>query len=285
MIRPHLPERFAHGLKLYLEEGVLPGGLLKAVLENDLERSLRLDETLEPVFAKIDEAEAARKIARGRFGPMLMWEAGIQRWAEPVELDSEYRDTAIRAAQIMGLRVAGVDMLEGKDGPQVMEVNSSPGIEGIEGATKLDVAGAMIDYIAAQVDFPEIDIRQRLTVSRGCGVAEIHVPEGSEYVGRTIEESGLREKDINVLTLYRDVSVIPNPRSKRTLEPGDRLLCFGKLESMRAMIPERERRRRKPKVAALADVRGREADPSAGAEGGGGAAEEAGVVWTPREED
>jgi ribosomal protein S6--L-glutamate ligase len=50
---------------------------------------------------------------------------------EPVELDDQYRETAIRAAQIMGLRVAGVDMLEGKTGPQIMEVNSSPGLEGI----------------------------------------------------------------------------------------------------------------------------------------------------------
>ncbi|MFV0252655.1 MAG: RimK family alpha-L-glutamate ligase, partial [Beutenbergiaceae bacterium] len=66
---------------------------------------------------------------------------------EAVELDQEFRDTAVRAAQIMGLRVAGVDMLEGADGPLVMEVNSSPGLEGIEAATKLDVAGSIIDYI------------------------------------------------------------------------------------------------------------------------------------------
>ena len=54
---------------------------------------------------------------------------------------------AIRAAQIMGLRVAGVDMLEGKDGPKLMEINSSPGLEGIEGATGIDVAGAIIGLV------------------------------------------------------------------------------------------------------------------------------------------
>ena len=102
-------------------------------------------------------------------------------------------------------------------GPQVMEVNSSPGLEGIEQCTQLDIAGAIIDYIAARVDFPEVDIHQRLTVSRGYGVTEIHIPEGSDYVGKTIDESGLPDKDINVLTLYRDTSVIPNPRLKRTL--------------------------------------------------------------------
>ena len=89
----------------------------------------------------------------------------------------------MRSAQIMGLRVAGVDMLEGNDGPLVMEVNSSPGLEGIERATQLDIAGAIIDYIDNQVAFPEIDVRQRLTVSTGYGVAEIVVQTGSDLVG------------------------------------------------------------------------------------------------------
>jgi ribosomal protein S6--L-glutamate ligase len=170
---------------------------------------------------------------------------------EPVDLDETYRETAVRAAQIMGLRIAGVDMLEGADGPQIMEVNSSPGLEGIETCTQLDIAGAIIDYIAAQVDFPEIDIRQRLTVSRGYGVTELYVPEGSEYIGKTIEESGLRAKDVNVLTLYRGTSVVPNPKASRELEPGDRLLCFGRLESMRDLIPERTLKRRRPRVKEL----------------------------------
>jgi ribosomal protein S6--L-glutamate ligase len=164
---------------------------------------------------------------------------------EAVELSEEYERTAVRAAQIMGLRVAGVDMLEGNDGPLVMEVNSSPGLEGIERATELDIAGAIIDHIANQVAFPELDVRQRLTVSTGYGVAEIHVPEGSEFVGQTIADSGLRERDITVLTLHRGNAVIPNPKVSRELEPEDRLLCFGKLEEMRGMIPTRRKRRAK----------------------------------------
>lgn len=172
---------------------------------------------------------------------------------EAVVLDETYAETAVRAAQIMGLRVAGVDMLEGANGPQVMEVNSSPGLEGIESATKLDIAGAIIDYMSAQVDFPEVDVRQRLTVSRGYGVTELHVRDGSDYVGKTIDESGLPELDINVLTLYRGTTVIPNPRLKRTLEPNDRLLCFGKLESMRGMVPEKVRKQRRPKIKRLPD--------------------------------
>lgn len=162
---------------------------------------------------------------------------------EPVALTPDYEQAAVRSAQIMGLRVAGVDMLEGEDGPLVMEVNSSPGLQGIETATNLDVAGAIIDYIAGQVAFPEIDVRQRLTVSTGYGVAELLVHTNADLVGKTLGESGLWERDITVLTLHRGPQVIPNPRKGVMLESGDRLLCFGKLEEMRSMIPERRRRR------------------------------------------
>nr|WP_217184079.1 RimK family alpha-L-glutamate ligase [Streptomyces sp. AC495_CC817] len=164
---------------------------------------------------------------------------------EAVTLDPVYEQTAVRAAQIMGLRVAGVDMLEGDDGPLVMEVNSSPGLQGIEQATGLDVAGAIVDYIANQVNFPEIDVRQRLSVSTGYGVAELVIHAGAEQVGKQLGELGLWDRDITVLTLHRGVTVIPNPRKHVVLQDEDRLLCFGKLDEMRSMIPERRRRRAK----------------------------------------
>ncbi|TBN56038.1 RimK family alpha-L-glutamate ligase [Glaciihabitans arcticus] len=167
---------------------------------------------------------------------------------EAIDLPPEYERVAVRSAQIMGLRVAGVDMLEGADGPLVMEVNSSPGLEGIEAATKLDVAGAIIDYIANEVAFPDIDVRQRLAVSTGYGVAEIVVNSGADLVGMKLGESGLGEKDITVLTLHRGANVIPNPRRGEVLEAGDRLLCFGKLEEMRSMIPNRRSRARVRKL-------------------------------------
>ncbi|MBO9627491.1 MAG: RimK family alpha-L-glutamate ligase [Microbacterium sp.] len=164
---------------------------------------------------------------------------------ESVTLDPVYEQTAVRAAQIMGLRVAGVDMLEGDDGPLVMEVNSSPGLQGIEQATGLDVAGAIVDYIANQVNFPEIDVRQRLSVSTGYGVAELVIHAGAEQVGKQLGDLGLWDRDITVLTLHRGVTVIPNPRKHVVLQDEDRLLCFGKLDEMRSMIPERRRRRAK----------------------------------------
>ena len=67
--------------------------------------------------------------------------------AEVIKLSPEERLTAIRSAKAMGLNVCGVDMLRGNHGPVVMEVNSSPGLEGVEAATGLDSASKIIEYI------------------------------------------------------------------------------------------------------------------------------------------
>ena len=67
--------------------------------------------------------------------------------AEKVPLSPEETDTAIRAAKAMGLKIAGVDLLRSNHGPVVMEVNSSPGLEGIEQATGINVAGKIIDFV------------------------------------------------------------------------------------------------------------------------------------------
>lgn len=186
---------------------------------------------------------AMRRIAQGQ-----EFRSNVHRGGktEIVRLDETYRETAVRAAQIMGLRFAGVDMLEGKDGPQVMEVNSSPGLEGIESATGLDIAGSLLEHIRVQLKFPEIDIRQRLTVSRGYDVADLHIPEGAEFIGTSIADS-LLARDINVLSLHREGKVIPNPKAERLIQAGDRLLCFGKVSTMHDLVPEKSRRRRYPK--------------------------------------
>lgn len=69
--------------------------------------------------------------------------------ASLVRITPEERSTAVRAAKTLGLNVAGVDLLRSNHGPVVMEVNSSPGLEGIEGATGKDIAGAIIEFIEA----------------------------------------------------------------------------------------------------------------------------------------
>jgi ribosomal protein S6--L-glutamate ligase len=70
--------------------------------------------------------------------------------ATGVQLEEAYVKTAVHAAEVLGLNIAGVDMIPSHEGPMVLEVNSSPGLEGIEGATGVDVAGAMIDFVLAR---------------------------------------------------------------------------------------------------------------------------------------
>ena len=82
--------------------------------------------------------------------------------ASVIKITPEERSTAVRAARIMGLNVAGVDILRSNHGPVVMEVNSSPGLEGIEGATGKDVAGMIIEFI-------EKNARPYKTKTRGTG--------------------------------------------------------------------------------------------------------------------
>ena len=76
---------------------------------------------------------------------------------KPLVLDGA---TAIAAAKAMGLGVCGVDMIPSERGPLVMEVNSSPGLEGIEKATGIDVAGKIMEYIAKNVN-PEEPVKRR----------------------------------------------------------------------------------------------------------------------------
>jgi ribosomal protein S6--L-glutamate ligase len=70
--------------------------------------------------------------------------------AEPVVLTEEERVSALKSVEAMGLNVAGVDMLRSSRGTLVLEVNPTPGIEGMEGATGVDVAGAMIALLEAR---------------------------------------------------------------------------------------------------------------------------------------
>ena len=67
--------------------------------------------------------------------------------AQTIKISPEERSTAVRAAKAMGLNVCGVDMLRANHGPVVMEVNSSPGLEGVEKATGIDVASKIIEFI------------------------------------------------------------------------------------------------------------------------------------------
>lgn len=88
-------------------------------------------------------AAMMRKAKKGEFRSNLH-RGGI---AKEVKLSPKERKTAVQAAKAMGLNVAGVDIIRSKRGPLVIEVNSSPGLEGIEKSTKKDVAGMIIEFI------------------------------------------------------------------------------------------------------------------------------------------
>ena len=72
--------------------------------------------------------------------------------ANLIDLTDEEENTAIKAARILGLGISGVDLLQSERGSLIMEVNSSPGLEGIEGATKKDIAGSIIKYIERNIE-------------------------------------------------------------------------------------------------------------------------------------
>ncbi len=93
-------------------------------------------------FVVGDEVVAA--VARSASGDEFRSNVHRGGRATKVELEVELEQTAVSAAKVMGLEVAGVDMLESDEGPRVLEVNSSPGLEGIEQATGVDVADAIV---------------------------------------------------------------------------------------------------------------------------------------------
>jgi ribosomal protein S6--L-glutamate ligase len=84
-----------------------------------------------------------RVAAEGEFRANVHLGASVQ----PVKLTADERKLALKAADVLGLRCAGVDLVRSKTGPKVLEVNSSPGLEGIEAATKVDVATAIIKFL------------------------------------------------------------------------------------------------------------------------------------------
>jgi ribosomal protein S6--L-glutamate ligase len=169
---------------------------------------------------------------------------------EVVRLEPAFERTALRAAQIMGLRVAGVDMLESDSGPQVLEVNSSPGLEGIESATGIDIAGAIIEDIEHRVLFPEVDLKQRLRLAAGYGIAEFPVYNMPTLENKKLRHTDLAQRSIQVLTITRPEAIIPNPGGDQEIQTGDQLLCYGNLQELRALMPPpRTPRKKKKKLA------------------------------------
>ncbi len=92
-------------------------------------------------------ATMERRAAKGEFRANIH----LGGKGHPVKLKSSETRMAVKAAKAIGLKVAGVDLIRSKEGSKVLEVNSSPGLEGVEGATGIDIAALMIEHIEKQV--------------------------------------------------------------------------------------------------------------------------------------
>jgi ribosomal protein S6--L-glutamate ligase len=156
---------------------------------------------------------------------------------ESVVLPPEHERVAVRAARILGLHVCGVDLIESADGPLVLEVNASPGLEGIEAASGLDVADAVARHLEDAVLFPEVDLRERLGIGRDYQAVEIIVRGQALLEGKTLADTPLARRDVRVLFIRRGTIEIPNPHGGTQLLQGDRLLCYGRAGALRALMP------------------------------------------------
>jgi ribosomal protein S6--L-glutamate ligase len=136
-------------------------------------------------------AAMKRQAPKGDFRSNLH-RGGQAKGIKPTALEQE---TAIRAAQSLGLGVAGVDLIRSARGPLVLEVNASPGLEGIEEASGVDVAGAVVEYVSQSV----ATVRQSVPKK----AAKSKLPNFSTELAEDVAKSGARSPKRSVSTRQR----------------------------------------------------------------------------------
>ena len=176
---------------------------------------------------------AMRRRARGR---EFRSNYHLNGTVEKVELPPEFEVQACRAARVLGLNVAGVDLLESEQGPLVLEVNSSPGLEGIEKASGVNVAGEIIDYVMNETAFSEVDLDQLLRTVPGEGVLSLQLRNHPTMVGKRISELFNSSTKTPVFALSRENRLIWNPDSEIQLRYDDVIICYGELSELRASL-------------------------------------------------
>lgn len=213
-------------------------GALKVANQNVLIQNFVSESRGKDIRAFVVGNEVVAAMRRTAQGNEFRSNVHLGGTSEAVQLDEAYTHAAIHAAHIFGLRVAGVDLLEGKDGPLIAEVNASPGLEGIESSTGIDIADKIIAYLEDQISFPDIDLHERLALGKGYSVAEIPVSKSSELAGKRLAETALLQHEVMVLTVIRNKLSIPAPNSEFQVMQGDTLVCFGKQLALRSFLPE-----------------------------------------------
>jgi ribosomal protein S6--L-glutamate ligase len=167
---------------------------------------------------------------------------------EAVELDPKYRRAAVLAAKIFNLNVAGVDILESAQGPMIMEVNSSPGLQGIETATGIDVAGKVVEWLERRRRLTHRDFRleEMLRLRESYGVVSFPLAKLPQYWKKRIEDTDFADRRIRILAIRRGELTIPAPSGRTPLYRDDVLVCYGNIPLIEDMLPAtpvyRERR-------------------------------------------
>ncbi|MBD18085.1 MAG: 30S ribosomal protein S6--L-glutamate ligase [Euryarchaeota archaeon] len=172
---------------------------------------------------------AMRRVARGREFRSNFHLGGQ---VEPIELKEDFAKVAIRAASLLGIEVGGVDLLEGRSGPILLEVNSSPGLEGIERASKINVAGKIIDMISQRHRIQSTNLQEVIRHHSGHGALTIRIKDWPEFIGRRIKD--VRMEDSRALTVLRGKEHIWSPDENLILQPNDELVLYGEIVSIRA---------------------------------------------------
>ena len=178
---------------------------------------------------------AMRRVARGREFRSNFHLGGQ---VEAIELKEDYAKIAIRAANLLGIEVGGVDLLEGRNGPILLEVNSSPGLEGIEKASKVNVAGKIIDMISQRHKIQSTNLQDVIHRHSGHGALSVRIKDWPEFIGRRIKD--VRMEDSRALTVLRGKEYIWSPDENLVLQPNDELVLYGEITSIRAHMQRRD---------------------------------------------
>jgi ribosomal protein S6--L-glutamate ligase len=155
---------------------------------------------------------------------------------ESIDLPDDYARIACKAARLLGLDVAGVDLLESSRGPLLLEVNSSPGLEGIEKATGVNVAGHIMAHVVENHAFTPIDLNQLLSNKEGHGTLSLKVRRYPELVGRRLGDLMTFDDDGTIAAIGRAGTHIWNPPSDLVLREADELIFYGEIEVLQQRI-------------------------------------------------
>ncbi len=98
------------------------------------------------------------------------------------------------------------------------------------------LTGKIRETLREKLHFEKVHIEELLQQSEGYGIASVLIEKRSKIAGLSLAESGFKERDLMILSIERDEEVIPVPKAQNKIRPGDRLICFGKLENLKGLV-------------------------------------------------